>query len=250
MAESFCAATLAHAPGPIAHRWLAGQKSQPEVEVKAAVDYSDGIMVALMIPAPLAELIAVPDGQPADELHITLAYMGSVEEVEDDSDYLLRLLSAVRDTCEKNKPLSGMLSGIGRFNGEKQDVYYLSADIPGLEDFRHALMEALGDADVKVNREHGFTPHVSLAYLSHDAELPPGRFQSRPVQFDEVAVVYGTNRIPVALTGEQTEGDERLGSGAPLPTTTSPTVNDTRAYDPAARARRRAHARTAKGATQ
>lgn len=244
--DDFLSRATAHAPGPIAQRWLS--TLTPQVEEKDAVDYSDGIMVALMIPESLGQTLAVPDGQPSTELHVTLAFLGTTQEINDDSDYLLRLLQAVRDVAEQHGPLSGVLSGTGRFIGGDgaKDVYYVSADIPGLEDVRYELMEALGTAEIEPNKEHGFTPHVTLAYISPDAELPPGRFTKRPVEFEAISVVYGTNTIPVPLGGDpNAEPDARLGRNDPLPTTTSATVNaeNIKLYDPNQRAQRRAEAR-------
>lgn len=221
--DRFAVKASPYAPGPISSRWF---NSQPEVEVKGGVDYSDGIMIALMIPDTLAESIALPDGQPAAELHITLAYLGSTSDVDDDSDYLLQVLTAVRDVAAEQKPLSGMLSGIGRFTGEKLDPFYLSADIPGLFEFRYKLVEALDDTDAEVDKEHGYTPHVTLAYISPDTETPMRRATPRPVEFSDVTIVYGTNEIPVAFGGDKAEEtDTRMGTGDPLPTTTSATVN-------------------------
>lgn len=251
--NDFLSRATAHAPGPIARRWMGTLNPQSEVEGKDAVDYSDGIMIALMLPESLAETIALPDGQPATELHVTLAFLGTTEDINDDSDYLLRLLQAVRDVAEKHGALTGVLSGTGRFIGDDgaKDVYYVSADVPGLEDVRYELMEALGAAEIEPNKEHGFTPHVTLAYVTPDAELPPGRFIRRPVEFEDISVVYGTNVIPVRLGGDpDTDPEARLGRSDPLPTTTSATVNTTSdtggtklLYDHNERVQRRALAR-------
>ena len=244
--DEFVQRAAGHVPGPITARWLGLPNPQPQVEGKTAVDYSDGIMIALMIPESLANTIAVPDGQPADELHITLAYLGSTEEVDDDSDFLVRLLQAVRDVAADSKTLSGMLSGTGRFVGDPKDVYYASADVPGLEDLHHELIEALGEAEIDVDREHGFTPHVTLSYLPTNAELPQKTWTPRPVSFEDVSVVYGANVIPVRLGGAADEEESAVATRSdPLPTTTSATVNadNTKMYDPQERARRRAEAR-------
>jgi 2'-5' RNA ligase len=241
------AKALPYAPGPIATRWMANR--QPQIEGKAAEDFTDGIMVALKIPDSLAEILAVPDGQPAEELHITLAFLGETTDVQDDSDFLLRLLGAVRDAAGHQQKMSGMLSGIGRFTGDDTDVFYLSADIPGLEDFRHSLYEALTEADIEPNRKHGFTPHVTLAYLSRDAELPWHRLDTRPVEFTEVHVVYGINWVPVPFGGDDPTEDD-LGTGVPLPTTTSATVNTEGKTLPADRAARREAARAARALTE
>lgn len=246
VSEDFLSRATAHAPGPIAQRWLS--TLGPPVEEKDAVDYSDGIMIALMVPESLGQTLAVPDGQPPAELHITLAFLGTTKEINDDSDYLLRLLQAVRDVADQYEPLSGVLSGTGRFVGGDgaKDVYYLSADVPGLEDVRYELMEALSAAEIEPSKEHGFTPHVTLAYISPDAELPPGRFTRRPVEFESISVVYGTNTIPVRFGGDpNADSEAQLGRNDPLPTTTSATVNaeNVKLYDPDRRAQRRAEAR-------
>lgn len=58
----------------------------PVVETMKANDDAkrQGVMVALMLGSDTAEQLAVDGGEPASDLHLTLAYLGKLENLPDD----------------------------------------------------------------------------------------------------------------------------------------------------------------------
>lgn len=100
-----------------------------------------------------------------EEYHITLAYFGQVEN----KSFKQPLSLILNKLCEEMFPLSAEVSGLGIFNGQKQDVLYASIDSSALLEFRQRLTMALDHLGLKLDSTHGFTPHVTLAYLSQES---------------------------------------------------------------------------------
>jgi 2'-5' RNA ligase len=165
-----------------------------------------GIMVALMVPTDIAQGLVVPNGLPAEELHITLAYLGPVDAQREPIKTLADLLDTVRAVGMAHGPVNGQISGVGRFSlGEQGDVFYLSYDSPELETLRRDLLDALAGADLQVVLNHGYVPHISLTYLAAGDRSPLNRIDAIPLAFDEVTVAWGGNRIQAPLTGGAVE---------------------------------------------
>lgn len=175
----------------------------------AGPDYSTGIMVALMLPETVAAEMALPDGLPPGELHVTLAYLGSVLDVEDPAQFLQDLLSAVSAAAEDNDPVEGVISGIGRFTGDDEaagDPFYASLDAPGLDELRVDLVRELRDAGLDPSATHGFTPHITLAYVPRESAAPLPRLEEpRELSIPALTVMYGQARIDVALGAHPAE---------------------------------------------
>lgn len=152
-----------------------------------------GVMVALRPPLEVAEKLAVPDGTPASELHVTLAYLGDAEELSDPS----LLTDLVGKVVSAAAPLSGQLSGIGQFGpGPDGTPVYIPVDVPGLSALRERIAAAIGESPLAGNlrTDHGFTPHLTLGYnVSADPVEPT------PVDFGSVFVVIGPDEVELPI---------------------------------------------------
>jgi 2'-5' RNA ligase len=191
-----------------------------------APDYSDGIMIALLVPETVGERLALDGGLAADDLHITLAYLGSVPPTGDDPDRLFTMLTATRDGAAGHKPITGQYNGVARFSGTP-DALVLTYDSPDIASLRADVVEALDVAGIEVSAEHGFVPHTTLAYLQRKEESPLARIDPLELRFDRLHLVYGETAIPVPLAGtdDAAKGKPVAGSLHAYPSTTSPTVN-------------------------
>jgi 2'-5' RNA ligase len=169
------------------------------------------VMVAWFLRQWEAESVAIPGGEAAAELHITLAYLGAAAELT--LDQQRRLTGVVGEVAMSHYHLQGQLRGTGRFsNGEDTDPYWVGVEIPGLKELRADLVTALVDAGYALkgigdtNKE--YTPHVTVAYIPADAETPPMDFRPIDVTIDSLTVCVGPNQFKLSLQEPARDYDE------------------------------------------
>ncbi|MEV6580270.1 2'-5' RNA ligase family protein [Streptomyces sp. NPDC051582] len=154
----------------------------------ASPDYSDGCMIALYPPPELAEELAVEGGLPAEDLHVTVAYLGNADEVDAEP------FNQVAQELAERKPFTGKLAGLARFTGGDKDVLVALVDSPDLEDLRRDTLDALYERGIEIPRDHGYTAHLSLTYLEPEETAPLDRLPAQDVEFTALAAVHGLDR--------------------------------------------------------
>jgi 2'-5' RNA ligase len=172
-------------------------------------------MIALFVaPSDREKLLAlIPKAlqkyaQPADSLHLTLTtWESSADLTEDD---IKSIITRTVDPQNNYMPLSGMVSGFGVFEPEEADkprVLYASFDYPYLTNLR----EHIRDTVIWGDSEHGFTPHITLAYLPVGTKVPDLQVAPFKLTFDRLylasdeeifsnGVVAGVQELPPGLT--------------------------------------------------
>lgn len=151
-----------------------------------------GVMVALYPTKP--EDLTIPGGEPADQLHVTLAFLGHNRNVDRD-----RLIQAVQQWCEYVPRLTGVISGLGYFTEGEKPVSYWSVDIPLLPSRRQLLIDTLREYQLPIKTDHGFTPHMTIAYAKKNPTVPKGYRLS----FGSATISYGDEHIKVPFTGKR-----------------------------------------------
>ncbi|MFB6805477.1 2'-5' RNA ligase family protein [Streptomyces sp. NPDC056387] len=150
-------------------------------------------MIALYPPPDLAAELALEGGLPAEDLHVTVAYLGHADDVDAEA-----LRSVVADLAER-RPFTAKIAGLARFTGGEQDVLVALIDSPDLEDLRRGTLDALHERGIRVPRDHGYTAHLSLTYLDPDEPPPLDRLAPRNVPFTTLSAVHGTDRTDSRL---------------------------------------------------
>lgn len=178
------------------------RKGRPRPLAKQAA--TEGAMVALYPPAETAAALAQEGGEPAEDLHLTLAFLTDDATEVSDPD---RLASVVEGFAATAPALSGRVSGVGHFSAGPEPVTYAGADVPGLSALRERLVDALRRAGHPPSAEHGFTPHLTLAY----AEIEP-EIGNLPLAFDTLTLRLGAERHDFALTGTEPKRRRRRRS--------------------------------------
>lgn len=161
------------------------------------------VMVALSLSPELAASVAVPGGEAPETLHVTLAYLGDVSDLSPEA--LTRLPEVVQAFSVLAYPLEGEVSGVGRFLGDRlepsPDVFYLTLDLPALPEWRQDLIDTLEAQGLPCRHDHGYTPHVTLAYLDPVTPSPSMTLEPSSVRFASVHLIMGDEHRVYALRG-------------------------------------------------
>lgn len=153
-----------------------------------------GVMLALYPQKSVANKIAIPNKEEASELHITLLYFGKVDALDDAVISTVRAVASSLSSFQA--PIKGLLSGLGRFyttDSDGNQAFYASLDSPEVTDLRNKLAEQLSGL---FSTDHGFTPHMTLAYVKPDEANPIDLWTPEPVTFNGLhLVVAGEDEI-------------------------------------------------------
>lgn len=186
-----------------------------------ASDESPGVWVGFWLSPPLADQLAIPNGESAKELHCTLVYLGR--------DLSPEAIEAARSACREyaagspDASIEGLIGGVGRFaaseSSDGQDVVHALLDVPKLAEFRRGLASALTDAGLTIASKHAFNPHVTLKYVDMREETPIHRLPPSPVRFDELVFAVGDDRERFKLKSDAGEpsGGEPEHTETPVP---------------------------------
>ncbi len=165
-------------------------------------------MVALYPSPAVARALALDGGELPEDLHVTLAYLGSDAVVRLDRE---RIEAALAALAVASGPLAGVVGGLGRFNGgfpAGQEAWPLVAlmDLPTLPSFRQRLVGALAATGVDVVSNHGFTPHMTLAYVESEdeeaaADILAEGIEPTPLRFGSIVLAWGDDHTVFRLEG-------------------------------------------------
>ena len=164
-----------------------------------------GVMVAWFPPAELAEKLAIDkEGyEPTDQLHVTLAYFGK----DLDEDTIGDIREELRNIARMYAKLPGELGGIGRFpatvSSDNKDVVVLLADVPYMESLRQRLMDELLAIGIEPLRNHGYCPHMTLAYVDPADETPKVEGDRIPIEVGYLTLAIGGEHEVFELVGTE-----------------------------------------------
>lgn len=164
----------------------------------AAAPTPTSTMIALYPRKEEADALAHVPGEEPGILHVTLAYLGQATD-----DEVEAVKGALGKVAASHSALSGHVGGIGVFddNGNGHPAILLP-DVPGLVELRQAVCEAIVSADADYSRDHGYSPHLTVAYNDDDVTFPSRGVLGQPLHFDELALVRGDRAvIRIPLTG-------------------------------------------------
>lgn len=169
-----------------------------------------GIMVAFMIKPDVAAQLALPGGEPVEDLHCTLAYLG---ETNNGPVVEVALRDALAVFASSAQALRGQTGGIARFalSESSQGLSPIIAlvNCPGLQEWRRKLVEIIESAGYHVASDFDFTPHITLKYIDSDDPMPVDDIPVLPLVFDTICLAVGDERqyFPLQPTERQENPD-------------------------------------------
>lgn len=168
----------------------------------AADATATGVIVCLVPPPEVAAALALPGGERAEDLHVTLAYLGDKASLD---DFQRNMLVVVTETFGRwFAPITGTFNGVARFaSPDGLDAAVVTLDAPDLAAARERLVLALEALGMPVSREHGFVPHMTRAYVARGEPTPGGdTIEPTPVTFTSIALWSGASRVTFPLVTE------------------------------------------------
>lgn len=161
-----------------------------------------GAMIALYLPTSLQEQLAAPGGERAEDLHVTLVFLGEADKLR--LGQVKRLQEIVESIAKSFSPLEASISGVGRFVAADADVgepFYVSVDSPTLPALREALTRALSANGLPYARNHGFSPHVTISYLTPGTPPPAVVIPEDAFVFDRLTLAIASTYQHFPLEG-------------------------------------------------
>ena len=175
---------------------------------KSGADVHTGAMLALMPTAEDAARLALDGGEPVDQLHLTLFYLGEAADWSEQQrgDLISRVAAAARYL----KPVAARVFGGAQWNPTSDEPAWvwnvgddLDQDSSRLQDAKYEITYALEDGhnDPELPQQYSpWAPHICAVYGSDDwgAALAD---RVGPVTFDRVRVAFAGQYTDIPLTG-------------------------------------------------
>ena len=176
------------------------------IKPKKATKAHSGFMVALMVPESVGQQLLVEDGEPLEDLHVTLVHS---EAIPGSSEFL-DMIRGLEVIAREFPLLVGRYNGVGRFIETHKDdmhVVYASPDLPHLPALRQKITDFLDYLEIPYSTNHGYVPHTSLAYAAPDVGITVPIEKEIPVTFPALSLVVSGNRFDFPFGGSMNTGE-------------------------------------------
>jgi 2'-5' RNA ligase len=183
------------------------QMDRADRRASEAVMEEQYAMITLYPPADVAGQLALDGGEPAGDLHLTLIFLGEVSQIWNPD----KIRAEVGEWALYTPPIEGRINALGRFvethKADGEHAIYAGPDLPKLPHIRHHLLQMLDEkCSIYPKNEHGYTPHITLAYVAPDAPFPVQSIPVTPIRFEYISVVIGDERTDYELKGRDPLG--------------------------------------------
>ncbi|QGJ95799.1 head maturation protease [Gordonia phage EMoore] len=182
------------------------EQVDPEIvdEAEAEVEHTGGMIALLPAdPAPLA----VEGGDPVDELHLTLVYLGD-DLTGASEDWRMSVQTSVANVLARfgeahgANGIEGTIMGRAAFNETDDACAVYLVEAQGITALRDQLYAALGDRAPEPTHD-AFIPHITAGYGVDVATLSTA--SGAPVTFDRVRVAIAGENVDLPISEHVTE---------------------------------------------
>lgn len=188
----------------------------PTAQVLTATGTHTSAMIALRMTEQDAQRLAVPGGEPADELHLTLAFLGAAADIaaETQQAILDAMGRCAQALSQSGAELSGDAFSVSAFNpadAERETAIVLGLGGEQLATVQVAVTAALGEVFTAPDQYLPWAAHITLQY-SDDLALVEAYADrtGAPVTFDRLRVAFAgvATDFPITATPAATAAAE------------------------------------------
>jgi 2'-5' RNA ligase len=189
-----------HIPTELVEAISSGEMGWDQAREAIKGEYSTSAMIALKIPDAIRDIIKerykFVDAETIDNLHITVCYLGDNRTLNAGD------VNAMMNNFAQNQaPIMGKLQGLARFIGMESDPLVLTFDSPQMPELYTSLVGRMGLHSIPYRPEHGYIPHMTLAYIEKKKKLPIQSVEPIEIKFTEIYFVNGEDWYPFRLVG-------------------------------------------------
>lgn len=168
---------------------------QPDLIKQAIAEADKGVMIAFVPPLDIRQEMSQYGGEGVSDMHVTLAYMGKLDELTPKQRRYLPGL--VRNWSVAQQTLHANFNGVGTFSNPGQHALLALPDIPHATKLRESLVDYLEAHGYPVYHNHGWSPHMTLAYSKHHYRfVPKASHLSWPIDSVSVFIAGRETVIP------------------------------------------------------
>lgn len=194
----------------------------------AAADVIEGAMIALVPSQADLERLAIPGGEPIEQLHLTLVYLGDAVEI--DQAVREELIAWARDMALGWESVQGDGFAPAWFNptGEEPCLALVCSG-PDLAEMHETVLADVSDSLDLPDQHEPFIPHVTLSYVQDSRDMSwmlSAVDRAGPITFDRIRLAFGgeVTDVPLGSAGEP-EPAGRPASPADAATGSAPTLS-------------------------
>jgi hypothetical protein len=187
-----------------------------------------GAMIALVPTAADAARLAIDGGEPIEELHCTVLYLGEAADFEPEEQQSIldwaEIMAANWERVDGTAFAPAFFNPDGGDDGSKEPCAVLVLNGPELAEFYETTAADVTDLVALPEQHLPYIPHITLAYMGEPItandvfDLTDFIARCGPVSFDRLRVSFGEETTDIPL-GEQADepADEPVDEPASEP---------------------------------
>ncbi|MFJ3545467.1 phage minor head protein [Streptomyces rubiginosohelvolus] len=206
------------------------------VTAAANGSHHTGAMIALLPTEDDVERLALDGGEPPEELHLTLYFLG--EGADWSEEQRNELVGLVRARAAELRPFMANAFGANHWNPTSDTPSWVWAvgddrdrddDAPTLTDVHDAATDALEDRHgPDIPAQHSpWVPHVCAAYSDDPALLPELEQRLGPITFDRLRLAFAGDHTDIPLGPQEEPMEPEEATADAMPTRAWSTPDDT-----------------------